>query len=206
MKQLKEYPQYSIGTDGTVVSNKFQEARILKPQLVTQSKKKYLAVGLYNGTNRRSVKGQLVPHMRYIHRLVWEAYMGDIPPHLEIEHKDQNPHNCSLENLKLVSRQENIDSHFRDKNGYVYADKRNEFIKDYLDLKSYQKVADKWGCNVGTIYRIIKNKKIKIVDGKSTIVDAGTCDDFYTQQDLRFTGTRKELGMNPAYTYKKKKK
>jgi hypothetical protein len=129
--------------------------------------------------------------------------MGAIPPHLEIEHADQNPHNCSLDNLRLVSRQENIDSHFRDKNGYVYADKRTELIKDYLELKSYQAVANKWGCNVGTIYRIIKNKKIKIVDGKSTIVDAGTCDDFYTQKDLRITETRKELGMTPAYTYKK---
>lgn len=203
MKEIKDYPDYSIGTDGTVVSNKFVEPRTLKPQLVTQSKKKYLAVGLYNGTNRRSSKGQLVPIMKYIHRLVWETYMGAIPPHLEIEHADQNPHNCSLENLKLVSRQENIDSHFRDKNGFVWADKRNELIKDYLELKSYQSVADKWDCNIGTVYRIIKNKKIKIVDGKSTIVDANTADDFFTQKDLRITQTRKEIDMGPAHTYKK---
>jgi hypothetical protein len=204
MKEINNYPNYKVGQDGTIISYKFQKQRVLKPQLVTQSKKKYLAVGLYNEHNKRSKYGKS-PAMNYVHRLVWEVFVGDIPEHLEIEHIDQNPHNCHLSNLKLVTRKENIDSHYRSKYGFLYTEKRDEIIQDYLQLKSYQKVADKWDVNVGTVYRVIKNKKAKVIDGKYTLIDAGTCNDFFTQKDLRITDTRKDMGMGPARTYKKKK-
>ena len=204
MKEINNYPNYKVGQDGTIISYKFQKQRVLKPQLVTQSKKKYLAVGLYNEHNKRSKYGKS-PAMNYVHRLVWEVFVGDIPEHLEIEHIDQNPHNCHLSNLKLVTRKENIESHYRSKYGFLYTEKRDEIIQDYLQLKSYQKVADKWDVNVGTVYRVIKNKKAKVIDGKYTLIDAGTCNDFFTQKDLRITDTRKDMGMGPARTYKKKK-
>jgi hypothetical protein len=204
MVRIKNYPYYGVDENGTVISYKFNEPRVLKQQLVTQSKKKYLAVGLYNDSNKRSKYGKS-PAMNYVHRLVWEAFVGEIPEHLEIEHIDQNPHNCHLSNLKLVTRKENIDSHYRSKYGFLYTEKRDEIIKDYLELKSYDLVAEKWNVNVSTIFRVIKNKKAKVIDGKYTLIDAGTCDDFFTQNDLRITGTRKEIDMTPAYTYKKKK-
>lgn len=204
MVRIKNYPHYGVDKNGTVISYKFNEPKVLKPQMVTQSKKKYLAVGLYNEHNKRSKYGKS-PAMNYVHRLVWEVFVGEIPAELEIEHIDQNPHNCHLSNLKLVTRKENIDSHYRSKYGFLYTEKRDEIIQDYLQLKSYQKVADKWDVNVGTVYRVIKNKKAKVIDGKYTLIDAGTCDDFFTQKDLRITDTRKDMGMGPAHTYKKKK-
>ena len=204
MKEIKNYPLYKVGEDGTVISYKFSKQKVLKPQMVTQSKKKYLAVGLYNEDNKRTKYGK-TPAMNYVHRLVWEAFVGEIPEHLEIEHIDQNPHNCHLSNLKLVTRKENIDSHYRSKYGFLYTEKRDEIIQDYLQLKSYDLVAEKWNVNVSTIFRVIKNKKAKVIDGKYTLIDAGTADDFFTQRDLRITGTRKEIDMTPAYTYKKKK-
>jgi len=204
MKEINNYPNYQVGIDGTVISYKFSKQKVLKPQMVTQSKKKYLAVGLYNENNKITKHGK-TPAMNYVHRLVWEAFVGEIPEHLEIEHIDQNPHNCHLSNLKLVTRKENIDSHYRSKYGFLYTEKRDEIIQDYLQLKSYDLVAEKWNVNVSTIFRVIKNKKAKIVDGKYTLIDAGTADDFFTQKDLRITGTRKEIDMTPAYTYKKKK-
>ena len=204
MKEINNYPNYKVGEDGTVISYKFAKQKVLKPQMVTQSKKKYLAVGLYNENNKRTKYGKS-PAMNYVHRLVWEAYVGEIPEHLEIEHIDQNPHNCHLSNLKLVTRKENIDSHYRSKYGFLYTEKRDEIIKDYLELKSYDLVAEKWNVNVSTIFRVIKNKKAKVIDGKYTLIDAGTADDFFTQKDLRITGTRKEIDMTPAHTYKKKK-
>jgi hypothetical protein len=204
MKEIKNYRHYKVGEDGTVISYKFSKQKVLKPQMVTQSKKKYLAVGLYNEDNKRTKYGK-TPTMHYLHRLVWEAYVGEIPAELEIEHIDQNPHNCHLSNLKLVTRKENIDSHYRSKYGFLYTEKRDEIIKDYLELKSYDLVAEKWNVNVSTIFRVIKNKKAKVIDGKYTLIDAGTCDDFFTQKDLRITGIRKDIGMTPAYTYKKKK-
>lgn len=54
---------------------------------------------------------------RYVHRLVWETFMGDIPEGLEINHIDHNKLNNSLSNLELVSHSDNLKKAFK-KHGY----------------------------------------------------------------------------------------
>ena len=46
---------------------------------------------------------------RYVHRLVWESFYGKIPKGYEINHIDHDKNNNSLDNLELVTHQENID-------------------------------------------------------------------------------------------------
>lgn len=43
-----------------------------------------------------------------IHRAVWEAFNGPIKDRLEINHKDLNRSNNSLDNLELVTHQQNL--------------------------------------------------------------------------------------------------
>ena len=43
-----------------------------------------------------------------VHRLVWEAFNGPIPGRLEVNHKDLNRTNNRLENLELLTHQENV--------------------------------------------------------------------------------------------------
>lgn len=43
----------------------------------------------------------------YVHRLVWEAFVGPIPEGLQINHKDENKSNNSLENLELMTSKQN---------------------------------------------------------------------------------------------------
>ena len=43
----------------------------------------------------------------YVHRLVYEAFKGEIPEELEIDHIDRNKHNNNPDNLRLVTRKEN---------------------------------------------------------------------------------------------------
>ena len=43
-----------------------------------------------------------------IHRLVYETFNGEIPEGLEIDHIDRNKHNNKPENLRLVTRSENM--------------------------------------------------------------------------------------------------
>jgi hypothetical protein len=62
MKEINNYPNYKVGIDGTIISYKFNEPRVLKQQMVTQSLKKYMAVGLYNSDNKRTKYG-LSPSM-----------------------------------------------------------------------------------------------------------------------------------------------
>jgi hypothetical protein len=203
MKEINNYPKYKVGIDGTVISYKFAKQKVLKPQMVTQSKKKYLAVGLYNENNKVTKHGKS-PAMHYLHRLVWETFVGEIPKELEIEHIDQNPHNCHLSNLKLVTRKENIENHTRNKFGFLYTERRDEIIQDYVTLGTYDLVAEKWKCSPTTIYRVIKNKRFTKIKGVYQQVQSeNTCDDIYTQNDMRGVETRKKVGIGPTYSFRK---
>lgn len=42
-----------------------------------------------------------------VHRLVWEAFVGDAPEGMEIDHINRNRSDNRLENLRLSTRQEN---------------------------------------------------------------------------------------------------
>ena len=42
-----------------------------------------------------------------VHRLVWEAFNGPIPEGLQINHKDENKSNNSLENLEIMTPKQN---------------------------------------------------------------------------------------------------
>ena len=44
---------------------------------------------------------------RTVHRLVWEVFNGPIPEGLQINHKDENKSNNSLENLEVVTPKQN---------------------------------------------------------------------------------------------------
>lgn len=45
---------------------------------------------------------------RSVHRMMWEAFNGPIAGRLEINHKDLNRSNNRLENLEVVTHQQNI--------------------------------------------------------------------------------------------------
>lgn len=72
-------------------------------------------------TAHRAVKTQLLKHYRTIslskdgayvrrsvHRLVWEAFNGPIPGRLEINHKNLDRADNRLENLELMTHQQNV--------------------------------------------------------------------------------------------------
>lgn len=42
-----------------------------------------------------------------VHRLVWEAFNGPIPEGMQVNHIDENPENNSLDNLNLMTPEEN---------------------------------------------------------------------------------------------------
>ena len=45
---------------------------------------------------------------KLVHRMVWEAFNGPIPDRLEVNHKDLDKTNNKLDNLELVTHQENL--------------------------------------------------------------------------------------------------
>lgn len=51
----------------------------------------------------------------FIHRLVYEAFVGEIPNEMQINHKDENRKNNCLWNLELLTPKENINYGNRNK-------------------------------------------------------------------------------------------
>lgn len=56
----------------------------------------------------------------YVHKLVYEAFKGEIPKGLEIDHIDRNKHNNNPDNLRLVNRVENVMNRNNSESGFAY--------------------------------------------------------------------------------------
>ena len=100
---LNEYPNYEIHSSGKVyrIKKEANNGKVLKRRELypTKAKNGYRTVKLKNKYG--NVK-QL-----YLHRLIWEAFNGKIPPGLEVCHDDCNRSNNCLDNLELLTHTQN---------------------------------------------------------------------------------------------------
>jgi len=161
--EINGYSGYTITPKGNVVSYRQTKRKFLKPQKATQSKQGYYQIRLFNKDNP---KGKLY----YIHRLVWETFKGEIPTGYEIDHKDSNTFNNTIENLQVLTHRENNHKHSIKRWGWSIREHRDEMIKDYELFGNYQKVAHKWKVSYNSIYRVITNTTQKIINGKYTLI------------------------------------
>jgi hypothetical protein len=100
LKQVAEFLGTSIPTVHSIKLGKTWAGnagyRMLKPRLDT---KHYMQVDFVrNGTYTR----------KRVHRVIWEAFKGPIEGRLEINHKDLDRTNNRLDNLEVVTHQQNL--------------------------------------------------------------------------------------------------
>lgn len=89
----------SVATASAIKNGKTWRGDETYRPLVPQPIKHYLTVSLCcNGVYVR----------RSVHRLVWEAFNGEIPGRLEVNHKDLDRANNRLDNLELLTHRENV--------------------------------------------------------------------------------------------------
>ena len=177
--QIENFEDYIITSEGDVWSKRRKKPIKLKPQKASQSKKGYLQVRLFNEYTRRGKlnktggfiqKGQL----HYLHRLVYEHFVGEIPAGKEIDHIDGNPHNNNIDNLQIITRRENMVKYahrLSKETGRRYLRAhRDDILEDFKVLKSMKAVADKWNCSKQHIRRVVKNLYYS-TKGESIIFD-----------------------------------
>lgn len=90
-KQIKNYPDYTISDKGEIQ----RYGKTLKP---ATTPKGYLRVQLSKDNKQK---------MFFVHRLVYETFVGEIPTGLFVNHIDENKQNNSVENLNLMSAKDN---------------------------------------------------------------------------------------------------
>lgn len=161
VKLIKDYPNYYIYDDGRVQSVAQLKPKFLKHQPATQTKG-YRQVRLFNKDVFPS-SGQL----HYVHRLVYTHFIGDIPKDMTVDHIDNDSFNNDVTNLQLLSLKKNHQKYLQNTLGESMRGNRDKLLEDYNELKTYKKVADKWGISPSMAWRIIKNfVQYKDTDGK----------------------------------------
>lgn len=95
-KVIKEYPMYSVSTDGRVMKN--FSRKIMKP---SKKQNGYMAINLFTADGRR--KKELV------HRLVALTFIPNVEHLPVVNHIDGARDNNAVSNLEWVTQKENVD-------------------------------------------------------------------------------------------------
>jgi hypothetical protein len=127
---------YYISNHGQVKSYKFGKERILKPGLIGDKNKQYLAVDLILKGKRKSHK---------IHRLVAMFFVDNPNNKPQVNHKDGDKLNNHFHNLEWVTSQENTQHGW--KNGLC------EGVRNSLTMRQSKPVID---CATGKKYNSLK--------------------------------------------------
>lgn len=125
MQSIKNFPGYYITEDGNVYSSKYGDLRLLKPSTNLR--------GYLNVILRKN--GKSVNHR--VHRLVAEAYVSNPNNDLEVDHIDRNKLNNNANNLRWVSRSENL----KNRGSFSYSDE----FKEKMRMLAYQRPRAKDG-------------------------------------------------------------
>ena len=155
-KVINGYEDYTINEIGEVFSHKRKKPRKLKVLYTTQTRR-YLAVILYK-ENKHYGAGYS-KKQEYIHRLVWETFKGEIPQDKEIDHIDGNPLNNDINNLQLITSENNKRKSLLKRWGKEAQKDKDAIIEDYKSGMSMPKIAKKYGHSTTTVWRFIHNKK-----------------------------------------------
>lgn len=157
-KPIANFPDYYITEKGEVVSYKSGQRIVKKPWI--DSKKRYLIIGL-------SKNGKVYKHL--VHRLVAQAFIPNPNNYKEIHHKDNNPQNNSVENLRWCTRQYNIQESYKTMSpvrNYVKCDLyyNNEYIASFKSvIEASRFVSKNYGYSFSMINKHLKYKLAEIV-------------------------------------------
>lgn len=151
-RPLPGNPHYIIFPSGKIYS--IRRGKFLKE--VHQS------YGYLFPSSRLEIDG--VKKQRTIHSIIARTFLGPVPQGLEINHKDGNKHNNSIDNLEYCTRQENLEHAV--KNGLFIGGKQNRKIGDkgaiqirWMATKGYTR------SELARIYGVSRNTIRQILDG-----------------------------------------
>jgi hypothetical protein len=144
-KQIKDFPSYEVSDTGMVRHIKTKSEKIF------YSHNKYLIASLYEKKAKKKLK-------RFVHVLVFEAFVREKNSNEEIHHIDKNRSNNSLENLEILETKFHRQHHFNE--GRKIFANQSLTKEKVLDIKSSslsrKELAEKYGVSYYCIYSVLK--------------------------------------------------
>lgn len=161
---IKGFEHYLVDKNGNVYNTKCGTGiRTNGPRLIKSWANKntgYHTVVLRNGIDK--------PNCQYVHRLVALAYLPNPLNLPEVNHKDFDKSNNSLENLEWVTKKQNkfhslINNDKNSKSKIIMGDIQllNKGLTYWNDNEDVDEVANLWNCSRRTVYSILKNNNIQ---------------------------------------------
>lgn len=168
-KEMKEFP-WIITDQGVIISKKTG-----KPRKLTKNNAGYYFVSYTSKSGTIN---------RFVHRLVAETFIGEIPKGYCVNHKDGNKTNNCVDNLEIVTYKENtrhaIETGLRkgspgEKNSMAKLDdaKATQLIHDLLNGMSNDEAGEKYGLHPRYVSLIRHKRRWKTlwrhIEGSTTI-------------------------------------
>lgn len=122
------YEALKFSVDNAILTSKTHRIHLNKMRIIN-GRNQILKFSFSGNYHMVSLNGS-----RYVHRIMWEHCNGVIPDGLEIDHKDDNPLNNKIENLQLLTHQQNLLKAAKNRN--------YEFVSDNHNNKHVVKVID----------------------------------------------------------------
>lgn len=107
----------------------------------------------------------------YLHRVIYQKFIGELDANMVINHKDHNPYNNKLSNLEHISIKENNKHRFINKEGVIGFYKLNFELAEIIRFEhksglTYRELIEKYKLSKSTISYIVNfkiwKKKIEI--------------------------------------------
>lgn len=167
---IKGLEHYLVDQNGNVYnSENCRRFKLFKPKILKTWPNKntgYVQVCLQNS------KLGIKPKCLYVHRLVAAAYLPNPLNLPEVNHKDFNKKNNSIDNLEWVTKEQNkwhsiqYNSVNRKYNSKIYKiinnkDLLNDGIDNWIKNENIDALCYIWDCSSTTAYKILKNNNIK---------------------------------------------
>lgn len=157
---------YTININGEIwAKTKIQKGRPGRKSHVRKGFKKKIHI---NGGYPSVVlsKDNKTKH-HFLHRLIYENYIGVIPSNLQINHKDGNKLNYNLSNLEVVTCKENVRHAWKTKlakplygeennNSRITNDVVKNIRKDRLNGLTYKYIAKKYNISISSVFNVCK--------------------------------------------------
>ena len=141
---VKNYENlYEVSDKGRVKSFKFDKERILKP---VRDSGGYLVVNLYKNSEKK---------MYYVHRLVSQAFIPNPNNLPEVNHKDENKTNNSVQNLEWCTDKYNTNYGTRNQRvseklskPVLQYEKSGAFVREWKSMNDVQRNLNYCQCSI----------------------------------------------------------
>lgn len=163
LREIPGFSGYYISSVGEVYSSRHYNK--LTKMVLKQDKDGYLEVGLYKNKKR---------YFRRVHRLVLEAFSKNPDRLTQVNHKDGNVQNNSVDNLEWCTCQHNLQHSFRvlgrkpsitTNKKVILTNKETGDIKTFFSIKECAKFLgisyEHLGKLLNSSYDIAKSRKLK---------------------------------------------